>query len=81
MYDVLLTPDPEEVQPDMKSTKRKQRNLVELLNTKYDEFNYSNWAAEFNVTVSKVHCLSERSCLGVKNATIRSRDSRALRLL
>ena len=38
----------------MKRANRPQRNLLELLNTKYDDFNYSNWTAEFNVTASKM---------------------------
>ena len=38
----------------MRRANRPQRNLLELLNTKYDDFNYSNWTAEFNGTVSQM---------------------------
>ena len=42
----------------------KKKNLVELLNTKYADFNYSNWVAEFNLTVSEnvaIHSVDFRS--------------------
>ena len=40
------------------------KNLVDLLGTSYDGFKYSDWVAEFNLTVSKM--LSQGlQCLGL----------------
>ena len=33
---------------------KRVKNLVELLGTSYDGFKYSDWAAEFNLTVNKM---------------------------
>ena len=33
---------------------KRVKNLVELLSTSYDGFKYSDWAAEFNLTVNKM---------------------------
>ena len=60
IYDIILTPDPEETQYDLKNQKDKaikqskndgEKSLMQLLSTKYSEFNYSDWLIEFEHSV------------------------------
>ena len=58
IYDIIMTPSPtdtgagvEDANSNVKGGRGK--NLVDLLNTSYDGFRYSDWASEFNLTVSK----------------------------
>ena len=57
MYDVMLTPNPSETGAAKEDKKGKggkagNKNLSELLNTSFDGFKYSDWVAEYNLTVS-----------------------------
>lgn len=56
MYDVMLTPNPSETGAAKEDKKGKggkagNKNLSELLNTSFDGFKYSDWVAEYNLTV------------------------------
>ena len=57
IYDVMLTPNPESVQSDIKQVQPngsdlESKNLQMLLLTKYNDFNYSDWLVEFHHSVS-----------------------------
>ncbi|CDW91032.1 UNKNOWN [Stylonychia lemnae] len=59
IYDVILTPNPENTQKDIKQTgpdqqPLEQKGLLQLLNTKYTEFNYSDWLSEFINSVDRM---------------------------
>ena len=51
---MLATPDPEESQEDIRRLggDNSQKGLLQLLQTKYPEFNYTDWVIEFKNAVS-----------------------------
>eukprot|EP00347_Sterkiella_histriomuscorum_P006531 403352411 len=62
VYDVILTPNPERTQSDIKQSVQnggeivqlEQKNLLQVLMTKYTEFNYSDWLGEFFNSVERM---------------------------
>jgi hypothetical protein len=54
-----LTPDPEDSQEDLKKlmpengSGNAKKNIVELITTKYPDFNYSDWLTEFKNALEK----------------------------
>jgi hypothetical protein len=52
----LITPDPETTQQDLKKLNPQgnaKKNLIELLNTKYPDFNYTEWVTEYKNALEK----------------------------
>ena len=60
VMDILLTPNPDETGAGVEKTSaaappsKRAKNLLELLGTSFDGFKYSDWVAEFNLTVEKM---------------------------
>ena len=56
IYDILLTPDPETTQEDLRKLNpqgNSKKSLIELLNTKYPDFNYTEWVTEYKNALEK----------------------------
>ena len=56
IYDVVLVPDPEDSQKDLKEKEtvpNRQKGLLQLLTTKYPDFNYTDWVIECKSAVSR----------------------------
>ena len=51
----MTTPDPESSQADLKNVESKpsERILLERLQTKYSDFNYTDWVIEFKSSLDK----------------------------
>jgi hypothetical protein len=54
VFDVVSTPDPEDSQEDIRRLGggNTQKGLLQLLQTKYPDFNYTDWVIEFKNAVS-----------------------------
>jgi hypothetical protein len=56
IYDIMLTPDPKNTEQDLKNLNPQanaKKGLFELLTSKYREFNYAEWVAEYKNALEK----------------------------
>ena len=74
IYDIIVTPLPEETGASQQKGTGRPKNLIDLLNLNYtkDGFKYSDWVAEFHLTVSLYPQNIIDFQTGSKNAELRT---------